>query len=87
MLAHTVFDREFQGLSKSLFRFDLAIRLCWKISKIKGGPIILGYPIYLCSGGLDNRTLVGCLITHWGLSFGHVPDSKARGQLGIFPRQ
>ncbi len=28
ILAHTVFDREFQGLSKSLFRFDLAIRLC-----------------------------------------------------------
>jgi hypothetical protein len=28
MLAHTEFDREFQGLSKSLFRFDLAICLC-----------------------------------------------------------
>jgi hypothetical protein len=28
ILAHTVFDREFQGLSKSLFRFDLAVRLC-----------------------------------------------------------
>src|ERR1700722_8728287 len=25
--AHTAFDREFQGLSKSLFRFDLAARL------------------------------------------------------------
>ena len=39
ILAHIVFDREFQGLSKSLFRFNLAIRLCWKISKIKAGGL------------------------------------------------
>ena len=32
---HTIFDREFQGLSKSLFRFDLVARLHWKISKIQ----------------------------------------------------
>jgi hypothetical protein len=28
LLAHTVFDREFQGLSKALSKFNLAIRLC-----------------------------------------------------------
>jgi len=43
ILADTVLDREFQGLFKSLFRFDLAIHLRWQISKIKECLIILSY--------------------------------------------
>jgi len=36
--------------------------------------------------GPDNQTLLGCLITHRGLSFEPIADSKAIWQLNMFPR-